>query len=452
MSTSRRRSTSSPARAAARGSARAAARGSAAAAVDLNRATLARQLLVERARITPLAAIERLAGLQAQLPRPPFVGLWSRVRGFERAQLAKLVHAREAVRATMMRGTIHLVSAADYLALRGALQPMLSAGMRSILGKRVDGLDLAALTAHAKTLLPTTFDAVRKGLSARFRGHDDRALGYAVRMHLPLVLVPTETRWAYPGNAAFHDAELWLGAPVDEAAGAAALVLRYLAAFGPATPRDAQAWSGLRGLAPVFEALRDRLVVVTDASGRELFDLPNAPRPSADVPVPIRFLPEFDNLLLAYADHARIIDPAKRPALTTKNGIVAASYLVDGRVAGTWELERTRNTATLVLAPFAAHPRATRAAIDEEGDALLRWHEPDATTFAIELRPLTPDMARARLDVAGSEMASIASPFRSSSGVEQAAVNRRVGGSKPSSGANDAREFDPGAVTTYVGQ
>ena len=353
-----------------------------AAAVDLNRATLARQLLLERTKITPLAAIERLAGLQAQVPRPPFVGLWSRVPGFQPAHLAKLVHDRKAVRATMMRGTIHLVSAADYVRLRGALQPMLSAGMRSILGKRVDGLDLDALTAHARDLLPATFDAVRKGLTAKFPDHDDRALGYAVRMHLPLVLVPTDTRWAYPGNANFHDAEHWLGRPLAESS-AANLVLRYLAAFGPATPKDAQAWSGVRKLAEVFEALRAKLDVVRDADGRELFDLPGAPRPSADIPAPVRFLPEYDNLLLAYADHSRVIDPVQRPKLTTKNGIVAATFLVDGRVAGTWTLERTKDTAVLSTAPFAKLPKSALAAVHAEAEELLRWHEPDAKSFTI---------------------------------------------------------------------
>ncbi len=352
------------------------------AAIDLNRATLARQLLLERTKVTPLAAIERLAGLQAQVPRPPFIGLWSRVPGFQPAHLAKLVHDRKAVRATMMRGTIHLVSAPDYLKLRGALQPMLSAGMRSILGKRVEGLDLDALTAHARELLPATFDAVRKGLTAKFPKHDDRALGYAVRMHLPLVLVPTDTRWGYPGNACFDDAERWLARAVA-APSTEALVLRYLAAFGPATVKDAQAWSGVRKLGEVFELLRDKLVVVQDAEGRELFDLPDAPRPSAEVPAPVRFLPEYDNLLLAYADHSRLIDPVQRPRLTTKNGIVAATFLVDGRVAGTWSLDRTKDKAVLSTAPFAKLPKSAQAAVHAEAEALLRWHEPDATSFTV---------------------------------------------------------------------
>lgn len=349
---------------------------------DLNRATLARQLLLVRAKTTPLAAIEQLAGLQAQVPRPPFLGLWTRVANFERADLHALIHARTAVRATMMRGTIHLVSARDYLALRAVLQPMLSAGMRSILGKRLDNLDLDDLTKRARKLLPATFDTVRKSLAPRFPNHDDRALGYAVRMHVPLVLVPTESRWSYPATAEFVPADVWLGAP-PAACSAEALVLRYLAAFGPATARDAQAWSGVRKLGPVFEGLRDRLLVLRDEDDRELFDLPAAPRPSADVTAPVRFLPEYDNLMLAYADHARVIHPAPRPALTTKNGIIAATFLVDGRVAGTWTMERAKARATLTLAPFGKLTKAVLHELAAEGEALLRFVEPDATTFDV---------------------------------------------------------------------
>ncbi len=349
---------------------------------DLNRATLARQLLLARAKTTPLAAIEQLAGLQAQVPRPPFLGLWSRVADFERADLHALIHARSVVRATMMRGTIHLVSARDYLALRLALQPMLSAAMRSILGKRVDNLDLDDLTKHARKLLPATFDTVRKGLTPRFPNHDDRALGLAVRLHLPLVLVPTDTPWSYPANAEFVPADVWFGT-APAAAGPEALVLRYLAAFGPATARDAAAWSGLTKLGPVFEALRDQLVVLRDDEDRELFDLLDAPRPSADTPAPVRFLPEYDNLMLAYADHARVIDPVRRPALTTKNGIIAATFLVDGRVAGTWTMKRVKGRATLLLAPFGKLTKVAFSALAAEGEALLQFVEPDATTFVV---------------------------------------------------------------------
>jgi len=346
---------------------------------DLNRATLTRQLLLARSKLSPSAAIEQLAGLQAQVPRPPYLGLWTRLATFDRADLHTLIHDRAVVRATMMRGTIHLVTARDYLALRLALQPMLSAGLR----RRVNNLDLDELTQLARKLLPATFRTVREGMTARFPNHHDRALGYAVQMHLPLVRVPTDTRWSYSGNALFAAADEWLGA-APAASGPEALVLRYLAAFGPATPRDAQAWSGVRRLAPVFEALRDRLVVLRDVDNRELFDLPDAPRPSADLAAPVRFLPEFDNLLLAYADPSRVIDPARRPGLTTKNGLVAATFLIDGRVAGTWTMERIKARATLKLAPFGTLTKAALAALTAEGEALLRFVEPDATTFSVK--------------------------------------------------------------------
>jgi Winged helix DNA-binding domain len=343
----------------------------------LGRATLARQLLLERKPITPLAAIEQLAGLQAQVPRPPFVGLWSRVPGFERDALHRLVHDRAAVRATLMRGTIHLVSADDFVVLRAALAPMLSMGMR-----RLDGLNVPAVVKHARKLLPGTFETVRTALTAKFPKHDQHTLAYAVRMHLPLVLVPSEARWSYAGNAQFHEAETWLGRGLAEV-GLPVLVRRYLAAFGPGTVKDAQAWSGVRNLGVVFEAMRGELRVFADQDGRELFDLPDAPRPSEDTPAPVRLLPEYDNLLLAFADHARIIDPARRPALTTNNGMVAATFLVDGRIAGTWELARTKDSASIRLRPFGKLSAAVLAAVREEAEVLLRWHEPDARKLTI---------------------------------------------------------------------
>ena len=348
---------------------------------DLSRATLARQLLLDRSTAGPLDAIERLAGLQAQVPRPPYIGLWSRLATFHPAQLHDLVHTRQAVRATMMRGTIHLVSARDFLALRAALEPLLSAGLRI----HAKGTSPATITAHAKKLMPARFEAVRAGLAKRFPKLATPAFGYAVRAHLPLVLVPTTTaRWAYPGNADFHDAETWLGSPFAE--GSLELLLRrYLAAFGPASIKDAQAWSGLRNLGRAFEAMRDSLVVLEGDDGRELFDLPDAPRPAGDAPAPVRFLPEYDNLLLAYADHARLIDPARRPGLTSKNGIVAATFLVDGRIAGTWSLARDKTAATITLSPFTKLSKAATAALEAEGEALLRWHEPDATTFRVRV-------------------------------------------------------------------
>jgi hypothetical protein len=360
----------------------------------LGRATLARQLLLAREPLAPLAAIERLVGLQAQLARPPFIGLWTRLAGFERAALHRLLHDRRAVRATFLRGTLHIVSAADYLALRPALRPVLEAAMRSILDQRARGapLDLAALAAFARTQLPATFDQLRPLLAKQFPDIDERALGYAVRMHLPVVQVPGDDPWSFPGAAAFADAEAWLGQRSGRAAAAAAtaaatdaLVRRYLAAFGPATVRDAQRWSGLPDLKPAFERLRPSLVTFRDDRKRELFDLPDAPRPPPDAPAPVRFVPDFDNLVLGHDDRRRVIADEHRPRLTTKNLQVKATFLVDGFAAGTWKIERAKQAATLMLSPFGKLARAARAALEEEGSALLAFVEPDVARRAIRV-------------------------------------------------------------------
>ncbi|HEU0033974.1 MAG TPA: winged helix DNA-binding domain-containing protein [Kofleriaceae bacterium] len=360
----------------------------------LNRATLARQLLLERAAIPVLAAIERVAGLQAQLARPPFVGLWTRVAGFRRDQLATLVRDKQVVRATLMRGTLHLASARDYLAWRPALQSMLAANASAIFKQRAKGIDPAAVCAYARTQLPATFDALRPLLAKRFAGCDERALGYTVRTHLPLVQLPTDDRWAYPAAAAFADAATWLGTPIAATASAHDLIRRYLAAFGPATVRDAQIWSGVPKLEPVFADLRDELVTFRDGK-RELFDLPDAPRPPADTPVPVRLLPDFDNLVLAHDDRRRIVADEHRAQLTTKNLQVKATFLVDGFVAGTWTIERAKARATLVLVPFGKLGKPVRAALEAEADALVRFVEADATSYAIAFRTDPTATARA---------------------------------------------------------
>jgi hypothetical protein len=355
---------------------------------QLNRATLARQLLLGRADLPVVEAVERLAGMQAQEPKPPFVGLWTRLRGFARADLVEALHGRQVVRATMMRGTLHLVSARDYAALRATLQPMLSASMK-LLGDRAAGLALDAVLTAARRLIaerPRTFEETRAALRALFPDVNDRALGFATRMSLPLVMVPTADRWSFPSNAAFALAEEWLGGPLDDAGAPERLVVGYLGAFGPASTADAQEWSGLGGLKPVFEALRPRLVAFRDESGRrELFDLPGAPRPDAAVPAPPRLLPEFDNLVLAHAVRTRVLADEHRGRVVTKNLRVNATFLVDGRVAGIWRIERKRATATLSIAPFDPLPPAAATALCEEGEALLRFVEGDASAFDVRV-------------------------------------------------------------------
>lgn len=281
-----------------------------------------------------------------------------------------------------MRGTLHLMTAADYVALRGALQPMLTKGMQAILRERAQDLEMDALQAEARTFFggaPATFDALRDHLKAKHPKADERAMAYAIRMHLPLVQVSTDDAWGFPASADFALAEDWLAkkVPTGEAP-AHALVRRYLAAFGPATPRDAQVWSGLQSLREAFEELRPELVTFRDERKRELFDLPDAPRPAEDSPAPVRFLPEFDNLVLAHDDRTRVIADEHRPRVTLKNLQVRATFLVDGFVAGAWKVERKRKAATLVLEPFGKLARKTVSELEREGDALLRFVEDDA--------------------------------------------------------------------------
>jgi hypothetical protein len=355
----------------------------------LNRATLARQLLRARARVTAVEAVSRLAGMQAQLARPPFVGLWSRVEGFTREQLVDAAERREVVRATLMRGTIHLVTRDDYARFRPAVQPALSSGMHAILKDRLQGIDLPALLAAARGVFaeaPCTFAQLRQRLATRFPSLDERAMGYTVRMQLPLVQVPEEGQaWAWPGSADFALADDWLGAPVATDGEGETLALRYFAAFGPAMAKDFQTWSYLPDVSAIIERVRPRLRTFRDEKGRELFDLPKAPRPADDEPIPVRFLPEYDNLLLAYADRTRIVAEAHRKAMVTKNLVQPATVLVDGVVAGTWTISVKRRVATLTVVPFVKIPKATRSELEHEGERLLAFVEPAASTRAVEL-------------------------------------------------------------------
>jgi hypothetical protein len=356
----------------------------------LNRATLARQMLLRRERGSVVEAVERLCGMQAQEPRPPFPGLWSRLHGFRREDLHRALHDRTVVRGTLMRGTLHLTSAADYIAHRMTLQPMLTRSL-ALLGARAEGLDTDEVLPVARDLLaecPRTFGELRAALVEAFPDINDRALGFTVRMSLPLVMIPTEDRWGFPADSRFGLAENWLGTPVANEANLEALVLRYLAAFGPAAAGDVQQWSGLQGIKPVLESLRPRLALFHDERGRTLFDLPDAPRPAEETPAPPRFLPEFDNLLLSHIDRTRVLaDEHRHFILGAKNGRIPATFLVDGWVAGTWRVERKKEAATLAITPFAALPKSTAAAVGEEGDALVRFLEDDAATFDVRQNP-----------------------------------------------------------------
>jgi hypothetical protein len=355
---------------------------------ELGRATLARQMLLQRARVAPAAAIESLVSLQAQHHRHPYVGLWTRLTGFDQAKLASQLAGRKVVRATMMRHTLHLVTTRDYLRLRPAVQPALDRSLRSIAGKRLDGLDLDGLVDAARAEIadgPRSFAQVRALLAGLEPDREPSILGYLARTRLRVVQIPPGGDWGFGGVPLYADAEDWLSKPLAASDEPDELVLRYLAAFGPATVADAQTWSGLAGLRATFERLRPKLRSFSDPGGREVFDLPDAPRPADDTPAPVRFLPEFDNLVVAHADRTRLMSEEHRRRVSLKGARVLSTFLVDGRVHGTWKVERAKGAATLVIEPFARLPRTERAELIEEGERLVRFVADDAESREVRV-------------------------------------------------------------------
>ena len=355
---------------------------------ELNRATLARQMLLDRQAIPVLDAVERLAGLQAQVTSPPYVGLWTRLRDFRREDLTRLMEERQVVRATLMRATLHLMTAEDYLLLRPALQPALTRSMNSIAGKRLDGLDVDRLVGAAREYFerePHPFADLRPLLSELEPDRDPSALAYAVRTSLPLVQVPSGGVWGYSGKAPFTTAERWLGRALSGSEDPRRLVLKYLAAFGPAMVRDVQTWSGRMQLKQPVEELRAELRTFRDERGNELLDLPDAALPPEDTPAPPRFVPDYDNLVLSHADRGRVISDEHRKKVFLSAARVRATFLIDGFVRGAWKVEKTRKTATLVIEPFEPISREDRAALSDEGERLVRFlAEPQgAETFEV---------------------------------------------------------------------
>ena len=338
----------------------------------LNRALLERQLLLRRAELPALDAVERLVGLQAQVPLNPYTALWSRLERFRPDELAQLLVDRRVVRIVVMRGTIHLVTADDALALRPLVQPILSAELRRHrdFSPQLEGVDLEPVLDFARGLLaePRTGPQLRQALADRFPGHDPAALAYACRCRLALVQVPPRGLWGRSAQIAIATAESWLGRPLVTGPPLDEVVLRYLEAFGPATAADVAAWSRLTGLREVLERLRPRLRTFRDEQGRELFDLPDAPRPDPGMPAPPRFLPEYDNVLLSHADRTRVASADDRAALARAGGVGFGAVLVDGFARAVWRVE----DGELVVGHLPL-PQRARAALAAEGRRLLRF-------------------------------------------------------------------------------
>lgn len=352
----------------------------------LNRASLARQHLLERRTTSPAAALEHLVGLQAQEPQEPYVGLWSRLHAFEPADLVALLEDRDALRTALMRRTLHLVTAPDALALRPLHQPMLVTRMLGTLRRRLPGVDLDQLTRLARPLFeqePRRVTEVARLLADRWPEVAPRDLGDALSSLLPLVQVPPRGLWRQDGSARQTTIESWLDRPLDQPGTSAdALVLRYLAAYGPASSADVRAWSGLTGLRAAVQRLRPGLRTFRDERGRELFDIPDGPLPDPETPAPPRFLPAFDNAVLGYEDRSRIVDDAHR-RLSVEG---ARFVLVDGRVAGTWTTDQGIDHTTLKVRQLRPLRPVDRDAIVAEGESLLTFLTDDQGRHRVDLR------------------------------------------------------------------
>ena len=347
----------------------------------LNRATLHRQLLLRRDGRAALEAVEHLGGLQAQAPLAPYVGLWTRLSGFGHDHLEDLLAERTVVRAHLMRNTVHLVTAADYLRFRPLFQPLMDRALAGHFGASLAGLDLAQLRSAAAALLaerPLTRTQLARQLSERWPGTDPASLAYAATHLLPLVQVPPRGLWGQSGQATWFLASAWLGAPPHSPGTVEELVLGYVAAYGPASVADIQAWSGLSRLREVTDRLGARLRPFTGPDGMSLLDLPDASYPDSDADAPPRFLPEYDNLLLSFAERGRVIRHARPVPLPPGNGATAGTLLVDGFWEADWKIVRDQDRAVLEIRLFADPGPVQRDAIAAEGSRLLEFAAPAA--------------------------------------------------------------------------
>jgi Winged helix DNA-binding domain len=348
----------------------------------LGRALLERQLLLRRAARPVPEVIEHLLGLQAQAPMPPYEGLWSRLEGFDPHELGRMLTDRQAVRLTLMRGTVHLTTVRDALLLRPLVQVVVERAHNGAFGRRMGGADPAQLAAAVRRLLderPLTGRELGRALVEQGIGADPEAIGNAARVYVSLVQVPPRGVWGRSGQARYATIESWTGRELEADPSIDDVVLRYLGSFGPATAMDMQKWSGLTKLRAVFERLRPRLVTFRDEDGRELFDLPDAARPDPDVPAPVRLLGEYDNVLLGHADRRRLI-PADFPwRAMLAPGRFVNNVLVDGVLRATWWIDRDGpRRATLGIRPFRELAATERDEVAAEAERMVGFEVPDA--------------------------------------------------------------------------
>lgn len=352
----------------------------------LNRTLLARQLLLERSAMDPAAALVHLVGLQAQNPPSPYLALHARLEGFDPSALSTLLERREAVRMVLMRGTIHLVTAGDAAGLRPVMQPVLDRELyrNRTWGPGIAGVDVEPVLAFGRALVeerPRSLADLRTTIGARWPELDARTMAYAVRNLLPTVQATPRGLWGRSGAVALTTLDHWVGRTPGPPFTTEDAVLRYLRAFGPASVADAAAWSRLTGLREVVERLRPGLRTFRDERGRELLDVPDAPLLSGDERAPVRFLPDYDNALLAHDDRSRIVPALQWPSLG--DNVTMPTFLVDGFVAGIWKPAGSGTSTAIELRGLVPLSVADRAAVESEAGAVLALLEPRADPSAV---------------------------------------------------------------------
>jgi hypothetical protein len=353
---------------------------------ELNRATLARQLLLERSTTAPLEAVRHLVGLQAQAPWAPYHQLLCRLDDVVPDDIGQLLMRRELVRISAMRGTIHLMTAADAVAIRPLVQVVLDRMLGSNKDRReaLEGVDLDAVAAAGEEMVATevlTPAELGERLVASFPGVAPEALATVVRAKVAVVQATPRAVWGRQGAPRLTALASWVTeAGVDASAASMPLdelVRRYLTAFGPASVRDVQTWSGLTRLDRVVAGMAADLVTFTGEDGIELHDLPDAPRPGGDVDAPPRLIGEFDDLILSHADRRRVVPEDHRRRLATRNGMQPATVLVDGEVSGVWRITREGPAAVVAVEAWGPVPRRARAGLEAEGERLLALVAPE---------------------------------------------------------------------------
>jgi hypothetical protein len=362
-------------------------------AQELNRALLERQLLLRRHKLPVARAVERVAGLQAQWANSPYVALWSRLEDFRREQLANAIKRRTVVKATLMRMTLHIVTAHDYPVFADVFRDDRVARFTRELAKHAPDLDAGTVAKRALAAIGDRiasraeyFDAV--GEDPRTPTGDVRRWMFwvALQTYGNLVHVPPSGMWGHFGSPQFAPARIWLRhRPAVDGDPRVHLVRRYLAAFGPASSADLGSWSNARDLRAALAELEPELRHFRDESGRLLYDLRRAPLPDGHTPAPVRFLPKWDTSILGYAppERWRILPERHRRTVIGKNGDVAQTFLVDGLIAGTWDVALARGTATLRLSPFGRLSKDIRSELADEGERLARFVQPEARSIAV---------------------------------------------------------------------